>query len=372
MRIVLLAGANSVHIIKWANKLAGLGHEISIVTCADHVPAPKHHETISSAVDVVALPYPSMNGIGYYTNAIACRKIISSIAPDIVNAHYASGYGTLARMSRVRPLAISVWGSDVYSFPDKSKWHKRIVTSNLRSADTVLSTSEVMADRVRELLQSPQLDVPVTPFGVDTEKYPSHFNRPESPATISIGLIKQQKKYIYGIEVLIEAISWLVKHHEDGVAPGFHLHIYGDGPARLEFETMVSDFGLSNLISFHGMIPNSQVPEVLEQLDIYAIPSIHESFGVAAVEAMAAGLPVIASDAPGLLEIIEHDVSGVIVKSGDAIELARALHALMNRPEKRKALGAKARSIVEQRFEFTKNAECLVDALAKTIAKSKA
>ena len=59
-------------------------------------------------------------GVGYYLNAKELRKLKKEISPDIINVHYASGYGTLARKSKLCPILLSVWGSDVYDFPNKS------------------------------------------------------------------------------------------------------------------------------------------------------------------------------------------------------------------------------------------------------------
>ncbi|MCK2199738.1 glycosyltransferase [Corynebacterium callunae] len=367
MHIVFLASAINVHTIRWANKLIEMGNDITVISCKDHCPEDARKLGIHSSVNIISLPFPSLGGLGYFLNAIACRKILSKLRPDVVNSHYASGYGTLGRVANARPHALSVWGSDVFIFPDKSRLHKQLLVSNLKHADIIMSTSFIMADRVREILGNSKLEIPITPFGVDIQNFSfqDQSTRDESP--VRIGIIKSLKS-IYGIQHLIEAAPLVREILKDRDEVNFQIHIYGDGPYRGELEALVEQNDLKELVFFHGMIQNQFVPSVLDSLDIYALPSIHESFGVAAVEAMAAGLPVVASNAPGLLEVITDGVNGIRVESGNSIQLADALVKLIMDPDLRRELGTQGRKEVENRFVFDENAKTLLTAL-ETIAK---
>ena len=127
MKIVLLAPANSIHTVQWARYLSKEDIEVSIIS--QH---PKN-EDMPSYIPVYLLPYSGLKG--YFLNTFAVKKLLKQLRPDIVHAHYASGYGTTARLVNFHPYILSVWGSDVYDFPYKSKLHCWLLRKNLYSAD---------------------------------------------------------------------------------------------------------------------------------------------------------------------------------------------------------------------------------------------
>src|SRR5690606_26130688 len=104
---------------------------------------------------------------GYYMNIIQLKKILRSIKPDILNAHYSSGYGTLGRLAGFSPYLISVYGSDVYDFPYKKKFNMNIIRKNLNAADALASTSYAMAKQTSKLINYPVTNIHITPFGVN-------------------------------------------------------------------------------------------------------------------------------------------------------------------------------------------------------------
>jgi glycosyltransferase involved in cell wall biosynthesis len=118
------------------------------------------------------------------------------------------------------------------------------------------------------------------------------------------------------------------------LAPGVHLFLLGDGPLRSRLEQMARDLDIGDRVTFAGF--RNDVPEMLKACDIYVHCTTSDGFGIAACEAMAAGLPVIASDVPGLAQVVEG--AGVIVPVGDHLRLARELNTLAGSAEKRARL----------------------------------
>jgi len=100
--------------------------------------------------------------MGYLTNAALLRRRVQELEPDLVHAHYVSGYGTLATLLAPHPLVLSVWGSDIYEFPSTSPLHAWLIRRNLRKADLILSTSQAMAHRTRCFTNQ---EIRITPFG---------------------------------------------------------------------------------------------------------------------------------------------------------------------------------------------------------------
>jgi glycosyltransferase involved in cell wall biosynthesis len=108
---------------------------------------------------------------------------------------------------------------------------------------------------------------------------------------------------------------------------------------------------------YRNMQPNT--PELMQlyyQSDLFVLPSLGECFGIATVEAMATGLPVIASDVGGTADIIEPERNGYIVKAGDVKALGEAIMAILEYPERRKRMGVQSRQLAEERFDMQRNA----------------
>ena len=149
MRIALLANGASIHVVRWANALTEHGHEVHLVS--------SRHDRDQLAAGVRCHKLPFAPPAGYFLNVLHVRRALKVIRPDVLNTHFASGYGTLGHLSGFTPNVLSVWGSDVYEFPDRSRLHRSLIEANLRSATWVCSTSHVMAERVRALAATDQL-----------------------------------------------------------------------------------------------------------------------------------------------------------------------------------------------------------------------
>ena len=316
MRIAMISSGSSIHVKKIANALVERGHEITLYTLPNH---DKLLGDFDKRIRVVKLPIKGK--LGYFLNAPFLRNALKKNPPDLINSHYASGYGTLARLVKRHPLALAVFGSDVFDYPFRSRWNMRTIIRNLDFADVITSTSKVMADKIRVFYKRDR-EIFITPFGVDLDRFhpiPNEGNHER----FEIGIIKKIEK-IYGFEVLFRSLKCLI---DDENVKNIHLSIYGRGSQTEYFSSVVAQMGLNDYVSFCGFIPNEDVPKVLSELDATCFPSIvDESFGVAAVEAMACGVPVVASDALGFTEVIEDGVTGFLVPKNDDKALAEALY----------------------------------------------
>ena len=132
--------------------------------------------------------------------------------------------------------------------------------------------------------------------------------------------------------------------------PDVQFQIVGDGPRRAELEALVRASGLERTVVFLGH--REDVSDLLGAADVFVLPSKSEAFPNGVIEAMAAGLPVIASAVGGLLDLIEPDGTGVLVPAGDANALAAALRRLLSDPALAERLGTAAEAQVRQRYSF--------------------
>ncbi|MFT5827708.1 MAG: hypothetical protein ACI9AB_000656, partial [Urechidicola sp.] len=151
MKILLLGDLNSIHLIKWVLALQTKAKEIAVFSLAtiEHT----HFDNIEN----ITIKSVSLNNSIFRTGEGSIKKLsylnalpqlktfIQTFNPDILHAHYASSYGLLGALTKFNPFVISVWGSDIFDFPNKNFIFKQIVKYTLEQADLILSTSKVMA-----------------------------------------------------------------------------------------------------------------------------------------------------------------------------------------------------------------------------------
>jgi len=121
------------------------------------------------------------------------------------------------------------------------------------------------------------------------------------------------------------------------VVPGTRLMLVGDGPSRPELEQRVRGMGLCDVIHFTGI--RRDIPDVLQAMDVFALPSLREGLPKAILEAMAASLPVVATTVGGIPEVVEHDATGFLVPPRDVNALAWNICRLLKNPALRTAMG---------------------------------
>ena len=333
LKIALLAGISTIHTTRWANALAERGYDIHLIT--EH----RGGDILSEKVKAHYLPFQGNKG--YFLNVPFLRMLLRRLNPDLLHAHYASGYGTLGSLSGFHPYLLSVWGSDVYDFPYKSYLKMKLIQRNLKAADLIASTSHVMAKQTHKICEGLS-KIHVTPFGIDIELFrPS--NSPKNNDTITVGTVKRLT-FKYGIDTLIkgfaEARNSLAKSDEHK-ASRLRLLIVGGGKDRALLERLADSLNMSNVTEFTGAVPYASVPDYLNKLDIYVAASRldSESFGVAILEASACALPVIVTDVGGLPEVVEDKITGKIVQRDAPHALAKAIEELIIDKDLRKRMG---------------------------------
>jgi glycosyltransferase involved in cell wall biosynthesis len=339
MKIALLAAASSIHTVRWANAFIERGH--SVLLMSQHAPSAMLDEHVR------LLRLKHLGGLGYLVNGPLVARAIRRFAPDVVNVHYATGYGTLARWNSGYPLVINVWGSDVFEFPDKGRPFRALLLGNLRRARQLVSTSRFMARRTTSLGQGlPPLAV--VPFGVDTERFsPAKPENERGP--LVIGTVKTLAPK-YGIDTLLRAFALVAARH-----PDVRLRIVGGGPQERDLKELAGELGIAGLVTFTGPVPHADVPDALRGLDIFVALSRadSETFGVAVIEASACGLPVVVSDAGGLPEVVLDGVTGHVVRRDDPHAAADAILDLIVSPELRLSMGRSGREHALAQYEWS-------------------
>lgn len=154
-----------------------------------------------------------------------------------------------------------------------------------------------------------------------------------------------------GMDDLISAINLL---HQKGIL--CKLYIGGDGTIRTDLEALVKKYSLQDWVEFHGVIEHDNVPQWLNQLDVFVLAcktdgnKDKDGIPVVLMEAMASGVPVISTDISGIPELIEPNVSGMLARSGDPLSIAEQIESLLTQTERLPSITAAARKTVIEEF----------------------
>ncbi|CAN5659456.1 glycosyltransferase family 4 protein [soil metagenome] len=224
--------------------------------------------------------------------------------------------------------------------PDKSPGQIRLQRHAYRCATRVVANSSA----ARAILEQEGLapaSVAVIPNGLDPGVFAARSPSGGIRRIITVANLRSEKNH----ETLIAAAGMLVGAH-----PDLRFQLVGGGPRRAELEAFTAARGLSRYVEFLGH--REDVPALLAGADAYVLPSRSEAFPNGAIEAMAAGLPIIASAVGGLLDLIEDGRTGRLVPPGDPDALASALRGFIEHPAEAEAMGQAARASVLRQYSF--------------------
>jgi len=345
MKICYLADAGSAHTRKWCKFFSDRGHEVHVMS---FWPGENEFAELHIMPRLVDPAASSVQKLSYLLQSRALRRGIAKIQPDILHAHYASSYGAACAFARVHPQFLSVWGADIYDFPNASPLHRQVVKAALRRPASLLSTSHALAG---EAAKYTSRHFEITPFGVDTALFsPAARTRVAGDGRFVIGTVKKLSPK-YGIDDILVAGRQLLRARPE--IP-LEIRIAGCGPQEDELHQLANDLGLGERTKWLGFIDSKQASVEWANMDVAVIPSRleSESFGVSAVEAGACGVPVIVSDVAGLQESTAPGVSSIVVKRGDLSGIVAALTRLYDNPHDRQRFGAAGRRLSVERFDL--------------------
>lgn len=313
------------------------GHDVEVVSLVQ--PQVLHNALEANGVSVMTLEIRREHRslVQVLVAAYRFRRHVRRRRPDIVHAH-------MVHANLFSRLALALSGSrlistihNVVEGGQLRDWGYR-VTNWCSNLNTTISE----AARLRYVKQRVLPDSTiVVPNGIDVGKYAPA----ETPAPghafrwIAVGRLEKQKDY----PTLLSAISRI---------EGATLSVAGDGAQRSVVENMANELGLADRVFFLGV--RHDVPALLGRHDGFVLSSSSEGFGIAVVEAMAAGLPVVVTDSGGPPEIVGRDgAAGLVVQPGDPAATAAAMSTIMELSlAERAAMGLVGRTRVRATFEL--------------------
>ena len=288
---------------------------------------------------------------------VAALRHVLKVAPqvDLIHVHQGEDLATiplglLAQRITRAPMAITFHCSVAHTFVP-SDWSQRVVKVlgtriepvGMRRAGAVI----VLTSRMRSLLKGRGIAgdrVHVIPPGVNGSLFCGVRGDPlpelRRPRVLFVGRLAPQKNPL----TLVRAARLIDERAE--------IVIVGDGPERPIIEQEIASAGLSGRVHLTGFVPHHEIPAYLSHADVFALPSLYEELGSVLLEAMRAGLPIVASDTGGIPEIVEDDRSGSLVPPNDTASLAGAINRLLRNPEVAQRLSNEGRRR-SKRFEWS-------------------
>jgi glycosyltransferase involved in cell wall biosynthesis len=315
---------------------ASIGVRTEVLALADGGPVQREIEAAGARVRRLALR-------DYYPGSVLrAARAMRAAPPDLLHTHghFAGTAGRLAaRLAGVRTIVHHLHTCDTTLQPR----HRRLERLLARGTRRILCCSEAVARHAREELGLPEDRTVVVPNGIDPAPPVSAGQAlallPAGIAAPIVGCVASLTPH-KGQAVLLRALAAL---------PGPPLVLVGDGPERPALEALARDLGLAPRVHFLGLRPDARA--LLPAFSVLAVPSLgREGFSLAALEAMDAGLPVVASRTGGLSEAVEDGVTGHLVPEGDPRALAAAIADLLADPRRARAWGEEGRRRVERHY----------------------
>ena len=282
---------------------------------------------------------------------------------DLLHAHCVTPAGfAAARWSRRHgrtALAVSTHGPDVISVYARSRWARQATRFALGAADVVIANSSWAAGRCEEIARH-ALPTEVVHLGADlVAGPPARRDRRERPAIVTVGHLVARKRHA----VVLHALATL----PEATRPDYL--VIGDGPGLEPLAHLASELGIADRVQLVGQLEHQRALAEMAGCQLYVMPSVEEPFGVAYVEAMAAGLPVIGARGQGGPEDIAAAGGGIVLVSADDHRaLAQAIAAELQDPDRLAAQGAAARETVASNFTWTRCGERTLEAYRRALA----
>lgn len=264
--------------------------------------------------------------------ALMRRWRIDTVLSFLVHANAAAAIVSLMR-GNIRCL------QSIQTTQPWPRWHWRVQRLASLAAERIIVPSESVATAACDWSALPREKVLVIPNAVEVERFEPLIGKARRPTAVGfIGRLDPVKR----VPDLLDALARLGSE--------VTLEIYGDGAERSAIRGEIDRLGIGDRVTMHGAVHD--VRHALEQMGVLVLPSEAEGFGLVLIEAMAAGVPVVATDVPGIRDVVKHEVNGLLVPAGNPAALASAIDRVIKDRELRKHLTEGGQVAVRDRYNW--------------------
>jgi glycosyltransferase involved in cell wall biosynthesis len=323
-----------------AKHLAKRKHEIHVITSYDEgLPKGLPNFDIKCGFYVHRIAWPKIRIVGVLIFWLKIFFEIRIINPDIVQVQ-SLGIGIPAWLSRkILKIPFIIWGrgGDVY----QPSYYIRMTSGLiLRDADAIIALTEDMRIKLKEISSR---EIFVVPNGIDLDQFNNMFSNVLKEEDFKKIICVGRFHPIKGHQYLIKAMKRVHDEIADAV-----LILIGDGEERERLEALSIKLDIQKSVQFTGEVPHEQIHSHMHQADIFVLPSISEGFPSVILEAMACGLPIVASRVGGIPDIITNDTNGYLVEVKDSNDLANKMIILLQDDVLRKKISDNNRLLVKK------------------------
>jgi teichuronic acid biosynthesis glycosyltransferase TuaC len=306
--------------------------------------------------------YPGWGAWAAPALGLALRRLARSFPFDLIHAHNAVPAGDAVRrvLEGPRPLGVplvvSVHGGDVLYTANRYDDGAEAVARGLGAARLVLANSQGIA----ELAQAHGAgETRVVHLGAELAP-PRRGAREDAPSLVTVGHLVARKRHAD----VLRALAVLGHRH-----PTLRYSIVGEGPERTALEGLAARLGVAERVDFHGQLAPEEALEEARRRTLFVMPSTEEAFGVAYIEAMAAGVPAIGCRGePGPEEIAAAGDGFMLVPPGDIERLTQRIDELLSDPHRLREAGQRARASVAAHFTWERCGEQTLAAYRHVLA----
>ncbi|MCA8917718.1 MAG: N-acetyl-alpha-D-glucosaminyl L-malate synthase BshA [Planctomycetes bacterium] len=346
-------GGSGVVATELGTALAENGHSVHIISYAIPFRFESFRKNLTyHEVEVSAYPlfrYPP------YDLALAgtIMEVAQQYGLDVIHAHYAIPHAISGHLARemlngdgknIR-LVTTLHGTDI-TIIGQQRVFQRVTKFGIRKSDGVTSVSQELKERVIETIDCRAQDIEVIPNFVDTERFTTdccqdkraQMAAPDEKIVLHVSNFREVKRP----RDVVKAFALAAKDVKA------RLVMIGDGPEVGACKELARELGVFDRVTFAGTY--DAIWELLPQADVFFLPSEYESFGLSALEAMACGVPVVASNTGGLPEVVEDGVNGFLHAPGNTEAMGESISKLLRDEELRSKMGAAARECATSKF----------------------
>jgi len=314
-----------------ARHLAKRRHEVHVITSMDKG-MPRENEEAGFYVHRIG--FPRLKFLGIMVFSLKALFLLKGFNPDLVHAQNTimGMPGFLAKKLLRKPYLVWARGSEIYlPWLFKRPMSKLV----LKNADAAIALTEDMKTEMQKICNR---DVLVIPNGIDFERF-ENLSRDavrcklqansDARLVIFVGRFRPEK----GVRYLIEAMEIIRQKNQQ-----VRLILGGEGPEEDSLRQLVRQLNLEDCVDFAGQIPNEKVPQYMAASDVFVLPSLSEGLPNVILEAMASGLPIVASKVGGVPQIIKDGENGYLIEPTRPDQIAEKVLLLLENHDLRDAI----------------------------------
>jgi len=383
----VMVGGLGRHVHALATSLAIAGHEVTVVS--RHAEGATFDEVLDGVrvvrvpEDPPLFPFNSETLLAWtmaFNHALtrAALRVAEEVRPEVVHAHdwLVAHAATTVKHHLDIPLVATVHATEAGRHQG---WLPKEMNRSIHSiewwltyeARRVITCSQYMRWEVTRLFDLPPEKGEAIPNGVELAEWradPAEVaavreTYGDGPLVVFAGRLVYEK----GVHDLLAAVPRLRRRH-----PGLRVVIAGDGPHVAELKAQAKRLRLGRSVAWTGFLDSGQLPILAAAADCAVVPSIYEPFGMVALEAAAAGTPLVVADTGGLREFVEHGITGLRFAPGRPADLADAVTAVLSDEILARRLTRDARAVLARDYAWSTIADRTVEAYHRAVREERA